>query len=86
LSRLEILELALVTEKENLQLKSELKEAQPKIEFHDKLIDSAGLYSGSEANIVTREQYISWSEEKGYETFHFCSVCMGVLGLLKILI
>ncbi len=36
-----------VEEKEKLEI--ELKDAQPKIEFHDDLIDSEGLYSGSEA-------------------------------------
>ena len=49
LSRIEILEIALKSEKENLKLKSELQQAQPKIEFHDKLIKSDGLYSMGEA-------------------------------------
>lgn len=52
LSRLDILEIALKTEKENIKLKADNEEktkqlevAKPKIEFHDELIESSGLYS-----------------------------------------
>lgn len=40
--------------------------------------------SNGDYKSVKREQYIHWSKEKGYEKLYFCSVCMGVLDLIKI--
>ena len=49
MSRLEILELALATEKERLALEAENKVLQPKAEAFDALCDSEGLYTMAEA-------------------------------------
>jgi len=48
--------------------------------------DQIEIPSGSngDTKLVERSQYIIHSPEKGYEKFYLCSVCMGVLDLLKI--
>ncbi len=56
LTRLEILEMAIETEKENIKLKVELKEAQPQIEFAKQVETSINSISVAEyANILSKK-------------------------------
>ena len=48
--------------------------------------DTIMIHDGSNGDYksVKRVLYIDHNKEKGYEKLYFCSVCMGVLDLLKI--
>lgn len=73
LSRLEILEMALETEKENLKLKQELENAKPAIAFQSAVQNSVNSISiGEFAKIlkIGEFKFFSWLRDNGYLLKH----------------